>query len=152
MNKAQKREFQLLAQSWLQMYMPPGTSEEERLVNIRQDMLHPPAGLGQLLFDLIQECIDSINNQVESMSTEDPEFASFDFVVGNLANSIMLIGHRMFRLGQSTRLKYEDLTPCTCTEIPDDDIEEFLRRETEGPKTIEGVGWVILDFGKEVDE
>jgi len=78
----------------------------------------------------------------------------FDYATDALGKSAAMVGLRMFRLGQEVahRIKYDDLTPCTCTSMPDDDLENFLKRAANGPQTVEGEGWVIIDFGKEEEE
>jgi hypothetical protein len=155
MYKAQYIEYKQLQRAWYELYVDQ-KDNGERLADWIQDMHHPPAGLGRLLVEIVSECVDTIQEQMQALCNagELTEDTQFEYATDALGKSAAMIGVRMFRLGQETayKIKYDDLTPCTCTSMPDDDLENFLKRAAEGPQVVEGDGWVIFDFGKEEEK
>lgn len=116
-----------------------------------QDMYHIPSGLRDLIDKIIEEGIDYINLNLEATDFDQEEVHNAVFN-GLIYVSRMMAG-RFYQLGQHmvTRLPYDKLTPCPCSALVDDELDEFLKMallvDVPHPD-LKGEGFVIKNFDR----
>lgn len=150
-NLESHRQLAILDNTWRELFLQG--AEEAQTARSEQDMNHPPRALGAMLLRMVDECVDGINIQIQhaleagQMRSEETTEYSFNA----FCRAAIMIGNRMFLMGQrlTTELPYADLTPCSCSILYDEDLDDLLRNAVEEGRQLEGPGWVIKDFGKE---
>jgi len=148
------RQVAMLDNAWRELFLT-GTQEEQEVLT-EQDMKHIPRALGYMLVRMVDECVDGINNSTAYRLAKGdltPDQAT-EFQLNALYAATMMIGHRMFKMGQhlTTELPYDKLIPCPCSVLYDEELDDLLKRAAEGPRVVEGSGWVIKDFGRKEEE
>jgi len=143
----------MLNLGWRELF---GSGSDESIVGkSNQDMYHIPSGLRDLIDKIIEEGIDYINVSLEGTEhAEDwePE-QRFDAVFNGLVHVSRMMAGRFYQLGQHmvTRLPYDKLTPCPCSTLVDDELDEFLKMAAlvDVPlPDLKGEGFVIKNFDR----
>lgn len=131
------RQVAILDNAWRELFLQG--SEEEQGAHSIQDMRHAPRALGYMLSRLIDECVGDINEEVTrlvSTGQMDPD-ATTHFTFNALYSATVMIGNRMFQMGQrlATELPFANMVPCPCTVLYDEDLDDLLKKAAEeGPQ------------------
>lgn len=143
-----------LQKAWEELYMQ-GT-EEEKSSMTDEDVFHIPHGLRIVIDNILGEGIDFINDNLSQM-VEDGDLESgsdaYDAAMESVLRLSRMIAARMYRIGQHlvTKLPYGNLTPCPCSVMADDELEDFLKMAAMTPRVLpnlEGPGFVIKQFDR----
>jgi hypothetical protein len=109
---------------WSDLYRNGG--DESIVAQANMDTNHPPAMLGRVLYDIVGE----IMRAVEETTNTIPEGSERDRQTTELfIGYLKMTAVRFFRMGQVTAnvLPWDNLTPCPCQHLFDDEIEDFLK-------------------------
>jgi hypothetical protein len=150
---ATRRELTMSAQAdaralkfaWRELFSLDSKGATEGKLN--EDMYHVPPGFRFVLEEIIDESVEHINDRLDTNDDIEDGEESFDFAVNALITMAKLIGNRMFQMGQhlAVKLPHKDMTPCLCSTLYDDELEDFLK-EAAGSRVLKGDGWIIYDF------
>ena len=138
-------DLRQLLTGWNELY-DLGTDEATQS-SAHQDMYHIPTGMRDAVDSVLEEGVEYINTCLANMH-QDGELSegeeTFDAAMKGMFYVSRMIAWRFFKLGQhvSTKLPYQELTPCPCTTLVDDELAELLSSDFD----LEGEGWVIKSF------
>jgi hypothetical protein len=147
-------DARVLQLAWGELFMQ-GTDEEKSSMT-EQDVFHIPQGLRMLIDTVLGEGIDYINENL-SEAVENGELQSgsdaYDAAMESVLRMSRMVAARMYRMGQhlAVKLPYGGLTPCPCTVLADDELEDFLKMAAmDKPELpdLKGNGFVIKQFDR----
>lgn len=153
MGQREARDIRELRRTWHRLF-----NSGDDLFNrgmALQDMTHLPSGLRQVLDEVFEEGIDSINEYLETLDIKDVAEA-YDEATNKILCLARFIAARFYRMGQELHqtLPYKDLTPCPCSALADDELEDFLKEAAtvlEGESMLSplvGDGWIIQQYDR----
>lgn len=153
MGIAARTDFHMLNKGWRELFNSGTRSENEgRAV---QDMYHIPSGLADLISGVIGEGIEYVNAFIDAQNEEGTlvdEEDQYNAAMNGILTMSRLLANRMYQLGQhmATRAPYANLTPCPCSVLVDDELEDFLaiaaHEMRDYKKPLKGDGFEILNW------
>ena len=127
-------EFKTLKSKWMELFNS-GT-EEEVEVQAKLEHQHVPPGIKVLVEEIVDETHDFITARLQKVRDENVDENVDEEDIANMGYNYALefarlMSVRMYRMGQALNgeLPFDQLTPCTCTTIADDDLEAFLNED-----------------------
>jgi hypothetical protein len=126
MSEAARRDYEVLKDGWNVLF-----PDEAPLIDTTH--VHIPPALSQLLDRVLVMFNGHIDDIVAATMEEEPERNPMAVGWAITMGFTKDLAVKSFRLGQyiSKELPYDELTPCPCVVICDDEIEELLGEEGE---------------------